>query len=320
MNNPLVSIIIPTYNRAHLIGETLDSVLVQTYQNWECIIVDDGSTDDTVEVVNNYVNKDARFQLHYRPIDRLAGGNAARNYGFEVSKGEYVNWLDSDDIMDNDCLLKKVNYLNLSPNYQALITNVRYSNYQFTNFRESKFQLVADVSTLLFLYGTDQIELQTSVFLWKRSFLINQHLFEEGMQRYQDNEFHIRMIAQLDGVVMKSDILTTIRGGNGDVSQISSDVNLTPKKLMDIFKYRYASLKLFNLVSENRQEEYINIVSRKTIWAFYLALRSNTRFLGRVSELYKYRESIQKTLIFKESLFLNRLKSYLYLCKIVILR
>ena len=320
MNNPLISIIIPTYNRAHLISETLDSVLAQTYTNWECIIVDDGSTDNTFEVINSYVNKDARFQYHHRPADRLAGGNAARNYGFEVSKGQYVNWLDSDDIMDNDCLLKKVNYLNLSPNCEALITNVRYSNYQLTNFRESKFQLVNDVSTLLFLYGTDQIELQTSVFLWKRNFLINQHLFDEEMQRYQDNEFHIRMLAQLDCVVMKSDILTTIRGGNGDVSQISSDANLTPKKLMDIFKYRYTSLKLFNLVFESKQDAYIKIVSRKTIWAFYLALKSNTRFLERVSELCKYRECIQKTLVFKEPFFLKRAKSYIFLFKLLIFR
>ena len=70
-NNPLVSIIIPTYNRAHLIGETLDSVLAQTYQNWECIIVDDGSSDNTDDVVNDYVKKDPRFKYYYRPDEHL---------------------------------------------------------------------------------------------------------------------------------------------------------------------------------------------------------------------------------------------------------
>lgn len=98
-SSPLVSIIIPTYNRAHLIGETLDSVLAQTYQNWECIVVDDGSTDGTDEVMAAYMAKDTRFQYHHRPKDRLPGGNAARNYGFEVSKGEYIQWFDSDDLM-----------------------------------------------------------------------------------------------------------------------------------------------------------------------------------------------------------------------------
>ena len=58
MKNPLVSIIIPTFNRANLIVETLDSVLLQTYQHWECIIIDDGSTDDTILILKEYASKD----------------------------------------------------------------------------------------------------------------------------------------------------------------------------------------------------------------------------------------------------------------------
>lgn len=108
MQNPLVSIIIPTYNRAHLIGETLDSVLKQTYTNWECIVVDDGSADDTETVVMDYVNRDTRFQFHKRPEKYKSGGNGARNYGFDVSKGEYVNWFDSDDLMLPDAIQSKL--------------------------------------------------------------------------------------------------------------------------------------------------------------------------------------------------------------------
>ena len=75
------------------------SVLTQTYVNWECIVVDDGSTDLTIDVVQKYCNKDARFKLYNRPHNRQKGGNAARNYGFEQSLGEFVNWFDSDDLM-----------------------------------------------------------------------------------------------------------------------------------------------------------------------------------------------------------------------------
>ena len=60
---PLVSIIIPTYNRAHLISETLDSILAQTYINWECIIVDDGSTDATGKVINEYIKRDNTISI-----------------------------------------------------------------------------------------------------------------------------------------------------------------------------------------------------------------------------------------------------------------
>src|SRR5690606_29007556 len=93
------SIIIPTFNRAHLIGETLDSVLAQTYQNWECLVVDDGSTDGTDALMAEYVAKDSRFHYHKRPDTHLPGGNGARNYGFEESKGAYIQWFDDDDVM-----------------------------------------------------------------------------------------------------------------------------------------------------------------------------------------------------------------------------
>jgi glycosyltransferase involved in cell wall biosynthesis len=106
--NQLVSIIIPTYNRAYLLGETLDSVSQQTYHNWECIIVDDGSTDNTDEVVGEYVKKDSRFKYYHRPKEHLPGGNGARNYGFKISRGEYIQWFDSDDLMLPDKITKQV--------------------------------------------------------------------------------------------------------------------------------------------------------------------------------------------------------------------
>ena len=76
MNLSLISIIIPTYNRAHLISETLDSILAQTYLNWECIVVDDGSTDTTADVMREYIKKNSRFQYHQRPDNRKKGPNS----------------------------------------------------------------------------------------------------------------------------------------------------------------------------------------------------------------------------------------------------
>ena len=110
MQPPIVSIIIPTYNRAHLISETLDSILTQTYTHWECIVVDDGSDDSTAELLAGYCKKDARFQYHQRPNDRPKGANACRNYGFELCKGEYINWFDSDDLMGN-CFMQEKGFL-----------------------------------------------------------------------------------------------------------------------------------------------------------------------------------------------------------------
>jgi glycosyltransferase involved in cell wall biosynthesis len=118
----LVSIIIPVYNRGHLIGETLDSILSQAYKNWECIIIDDGSMDETKTVVTEYCYKDSRFKSFNRPFNLVKGANACRNYGYELSKGEYINWFDSDDIMENDFIEKKVEVLE-SENLDFVISN-----------------------------------------------------------------------------------------------------------------------------------------------------------------------------------------------------
>lgn len=91
---PLVSIIVPVYNRADRIGQTLDSLLAQTYQNYEIILVDDGSTDRSAEVIAPYLNSRV---FYYKQTN--AGAPAARNHGFALSKGEVIVFFDSDDLM-----------------------------------------------------------------------------------------------------------------------------------------------------------------------------------------------------------------------------
>jgi len=97
--NFLVSIIIPTHNRAHLIAETLESIMGQSYRQWECIVVDDGSKDYTEELLSFYCELDSRIKFYKRPKDRKKGANACRNFGYEKSVGDYLIWFDSDDVM-----------------------------------------------------------------------------------------------------------------------------------------------------------------------------------------------------------------------------
>jgi len=132
MQNPLVSIIIPTYNRVRLIGETLDTVLAQTYKNWECIVVDDGSTDGTNKLLFKYCKNDARFQYRHRPADRPKGANSCRNYGIEVSEGEYIILFDSDDLMlPNHVEIKISNIVLHKSDY--VITKTKFFNYSEGN-------------------------------------------------------------------------------------------------------------------------------------------------------------------------------------------
>jgi glycosyltransferase involved in cell wall biosynthesis len=92
--NPLFSIIIPTYNRATLLSDTIKSVQNQTYTKWECIVVDDGSTDNTKEIVESLIQNDNRIKYVYQ---ENAERSAARNNGIRNSSGDYICFLDSDD-------------------------------------------------------------------------------------------------------------------------------------------------------------------------------------------------------------------------------
>ena len=97
MSLGLVSVIIPTWNRAGLIHRTIDSVMAQTYPNWEVIIVDDGSSDNTDAIISSYAEKDSRIRYVYQPNTGVA---AARNLGISMAKGDYLAFLDSDDIWE----------------------------------------------------------------------------------------------------------------------------------------------------------------------------------------------------------------------------
>jgi len=108
--NPTVSVIIPTYNRAHLVGRSIQSVLNQTYQDFEIIIVDDGSTDNTENIIKEFQKKDERIE--YIKHNKNRGGSAARNTGIKAARGEYIAFLDSDDEWQYKKLEKQITHLN----------------------------------------------------------------------------------------------------------------------------------------------------------------------------------------------------------------
>lgn len=88
-----------TYNRAHFIVETLQSIQAQTCKDWECLIIDDGGTDNTPEVIAPILEQDNRFQFIKRPESCLKGLPGCRNYGLDIAKGNYIIFFDDDDIV-----------------------------------------------------------------------------------------------------------------------------------------------------------------------------------------------------------------------------
>ena len=105
----LVSIIMPAYNAATFIEETLDSVLAQSYSNWELLIADDCSSDNTREIIEHYMQKDARMKLI--PLEENHGPGLARDKAIEMAQGKYIAFLDSDDLWTSDKLEKQIAFM-----------------------------------------------------------------------------------------------------------------------------------------------------------------------------------------------------------------
>lgn len=190
----LVSIIIPVYNRAHLIEETLLSVLHQTYENWECIVVDDWSTDNIKELIASDVFRDSRFKFYERPFNKRKGANSCRNYGVEKSIGDFLLFLDSDDMLKNNCLKTRLDvfvkfpFLDFAIFSMGLIKNNKIENYKYPDLTN------ANREELISLFITGPLPWNMTRPLWKRNFFLNQIGFNEELDMFDDDEFNLRVI------------------------------------------------------------------------------------------------------------------------------
>lgn len=212
--NPLISIIIPTYNRAELIGETLDSIQTQTYKNWECIIVDDGSTDDTEAVVNRYLAKDNRLKFYKRPTEHLRGGSGARNYGLKQSQGQYIQWFDSDDLMEPTKIDKKVTQL-LNSKKDFVISSfcVFNNNNQIVkekaiNFSEQEVDFDSFVST--------HISWCTPDMMIKKE-IADRLNFNEALNNCQEHNYICKLLLKTNNITILKEVLTKVRGYNESI-------------------------------------------------------------------------------------------------------
>jgi len=139
-NTSLVTIVTPMYNSAGYISETIESVLQQTYQNWEMILVDDCSSDKSVEIVKRYMERDPR--IHLIELKDNSGGAVARNAAINAAKGRYIAFLDSDDLWREDKLSEQVKFMSEND------VKFSYSAYQVVNTQLKKIGEVGVPSRL----------------------------------------------------------------------------------------------------------------------------------------------------------------------------
>ena len=182
----LVSIVIPTYNRAKTVVRAVKSVLAQTYQNYKIIVVDDASTDNTQEALSHITDK--RFSYIRHPYNK--NGSAARNTGIRAAEGEYLALLDSDDEWENNKLARQVAVLEtLAENiWGGTYCGFKYITPQFS--RDVIPVLKGDLTLALF---QKQLDIgASSTLFFRRKIFDSVGLFDESFERHQDLEFLVR--------------------------------------------------------------------------------------------------------------------------------
>lgn len=184
--SPLVSIIVPCYNQAQYLAEALDSVLGQQYGEWECIIVNDGATDNTEEIAKQYLEKDERFKYIFKENSGLPG---ARNAGIRIARGEYILPLDADDRISPYYLRDAVDQFKKQPE-----TKLVYCKAEWFGLKHGIWPLKP--------YSYRELLIQNIIFcscIYRKSDFDQISGYDEAMIRgYEDWEFLLRLLSPDD--------------------------------------------------------------------------------------------------------------------------
>ena len=196
-NKPLVSVVIPVYNSAGTIVETLESIAAQTYSNWEAICVDDGSADETETVINQYITKNNNPNIRFVKRETPnKGGSVCRNIGAKAAQGEYLIFLDADDLLGKTCLEYRMRAIEMTDNQFVVFPMAAFENDDLSNARiYSRMHVKEPLYMFLSGFGTWQV---TSPII-RKSFFYQLGGFDESFPRLQDVEFHIRAIVESHG-------------------------------------------------------------------------------------------------------------------------
>lgn len=188
-NSARVSIIIPLYNRSDLIGGTLDSIKGQSHKDFECIIIDDHSTDDSFERARKRTAGDDRFIVKRRTSD-VKGAPSCRNEGVSMAGSEYLMFLDSDDLLAEKCLEERISLFRDYPELDFIVTQIgifKDDPLQVTHYWND---LKGEDDIINFLQANGW---QTSSSFFKTDFA-KQFRYDEQASSWQDIEFHLRVL------------------------------------------------------------------------------------------------------------------------------
>lgn len=257
--NPLVSIIIPSYNKDRYIKETIDSVVKQTYTNWELIVVDDVSNDHTVSIVREYQKIDSRIMLYENTENK--GANYSRNFGVYNSKGEYIVFLDADDLLKFDCLEQRLKVIENSIFDFCVFTMGVFIH----KVGDSAYQWIPNSKEPLIDFLQHKLPWSILQPIWKKEFLIKTEIFDLTFQRLQDVELHTRALlvkdVKFEQVIAEPDCFFRI-----------DEQRKNFKQAVFLQKWMNSSFQYYNKFYNQLPDKKLNRFLLGTIYKTYLQL------------------------------------------------
>jgi glycosyltransferase involved in cell wall biosynthesis len=251
---PLVSIIIPCYNAGPWIAEALDSALAQTYRPLEIIVIDDGSTDDSLAVIARYAAQHPDLIRYESGPNR--GGNAARNRGFALSRGEYVLFLDADDLLSPETIAEL--YAAMHKNASGLAV-CRWVRFVFDN---GDIQFLSPIQHLPIngdiIKNYLLLNSPIHTWLWERRVLLQVCGWDEDhrLRAYQDIDIVLRALMQGESVTWADAGLAYYRNTPNSITKQSTLIKIVAHKYMlEKFKTQ--------LVVQKRLGEYAELIGRQ---------------------------------------------------------
>jgi glycosyltransferase involved in cell wall biosynthesis len=284
-----VSVIVPTYNREKTISRTIDSVLEQTYKNFELIIVDDASTDNTESIVKNYQKQ--YKEIIYIKYNQNKGANFARNLGIKKARGEYINFLDSDDEYLVNNLKEKIKFLENINKKNCLV----YSKIIIKELNKERivpyFGIKEKENILNYLFINNG-EIITSSLCVKKDVLIKNNIFfDEKLKRHQDWDFLIRLKEYVNFYFLnkplviwnKDDSYKTNRD-KIDIKNYFNFVNKHEKEFNNNIKalasYQWKLSIKFFMYNKLKEGKFLLRESNKNIYSFKKTFLFYFSFLG----------------------------------------
>lgn len=247
--NPLVSIIIPMYNAEKFIKETIESCLSQTHKNYEIIVVDDESSDNSCKIVETFSDKYDNIKLF---IQKNSGAQKARNLGIEKSKGEYLQFLDADDILSKDKISSQVELAKkygknclYSCKFERFIDSIDKSTYQ-KKLIDKSFD--KPIEWLIVSWSNGGMG-QTSIWLISRILVNKIGMWNEDLTKNQDGEYFCRAILNSKKIIFShtSKVYYRITGNTSISYQMNRKASLATLYSYDLYSKHIKKFKNLEL-------------------------------------------------------------------------